>query len=122
MLEDTVQRRIRISETQYHRNKNLVINDKIVATRTNMGKILLNDPETFKKYIKNLPKEYLREEPNLEKQTIAELDDTTKEEYDEYQDVEKQYIRRERSRAQFSGTTRPKRLPKQFQPKRRGRR
>lgn len=78
-----------------------------IARRDNFGRIKILDEETYTKYIKNTPSEYLRQPDQLDKTVIPELEEETKETAEKYNEVEKEYYRKERMRAQF-GTTRPK--------------
>lgn len=78
-----------------------------IARRDNFGRIKILDEETYTKYIKNTPSEYLRQPDKLDTTIIPELEEESKETAEKYNEVEKEYYRKERMRAQF-GTTRPK--------------
>lgn len=78
-----------------------------IARRDNFGRIKILDEEAYAKYIKNTPSEYLRQPDQLDKTVIPELEEDNKETTEKYNEVEKEYYRKERMRAQF-GTTRPK--------------
>jgi hypothetical protein len=89
------------------KSKDFVVNGGIVASRDNFGRIKITNQLEYSKYIKNTPSEYLRQPDQLDKTVIPELEEETKETAEKYNEVEKEYYRKERMRAQF-GTTRPK--------------
>tara|TARA_B110000495_G_scaffold172204_1_gene160963 strand:+ start:2422 stop:4341 length:1920 start_codon:yes stop_codon:yes gene_type:complete len=90
------------------KSKNLLIDSKSVASRDNLGRIIISDKTTYQKYIKDTPKEYLKQEDTLESSLIPDLESDNKSKSEKYSDMEKEYYRKQRAQAQF-GTTRPKR-------------
>ena len=91
------------------KSKNLKISGSVVATRDNLGRITVLDKDTFSKYIKNTPSVYLKQSDSLDSNLIPELEKDNEEKLSKFSDIEKEYYRRERAKAQFAGTTRPKR-------------
>jgi len=80
-----------------------------VARRDNFGRIKILDKEAYTKYIKNTPSEYLKQPDKLDTTVIPELEEKNKETTEKYNEMEKEYYRKERAKAQFAGTTLPKR-------------
>jgi len=78
-----------------------------VAGRDNFGRIKILDGATYAKYIKNTPSEYLKQPDKLDTTVIPELEEENKETTEKYNEMEKEYYRKERAKAQF-GTTKPK--------------
>jgi len=83
------------------------VNGVKIARRDNFGKIKILDKEAYAKYIKNTPSEYLKQPDKLDTTVIPELEEENKEKTEKYNEIEKEYYRKERAKAQF-GTTRPK--------------
>ena len=79
-----------------------------VARRDNFGRIKILDGATYAKYIKNTPSEYLKQPDQLDTTVIPELEEENKETTEKYNEIEKEYYRKERAKAQF-GTIKPKR-------------
>ena len=79
-----------------------------VARRDNFGRINILDGATYAKYIKNTPSEYLKQPDELDTTVIPELEEENKETTEKYNEIEKEYYRKERAKAQF-GTIKPKR-------------
>ena len=78
-----------------------------VARRDNFGRIKILDGATYAKYIKDTPSEYLKQPDKLDTTVIPELEEKNKEKTEKYNEMEKEYYRKERAKAQF-GTTKPK--------------
>ena len=78
-----------------------------VARRDNFGRIKILDGATYAKYVKNTPSEYLKQPDKLDTTVIPELEEENKETTEKYNEIEKEYYRKERAKAQF-GTTKPK--------------
>ena len=78
-----------------------------VARRDNFGRIKILDGATYAKYIKDTPSEYLKQPDKLDTTVIPELEEDNKETTEKYNEMEKEYYRKERAKAQF-GTIRPK--------------
>jgi hypothetical protein len=83
------------------------VNGSKIARRDNFGRIKILDKEAYAKYIKNTPSEYLKQPDKLDTTVIPELEEENKEKTEKYNEIEKEYYRKERAKAQF-GTTRPK--------------
>lgn len=90
------------------KSKNLLISGKSVASRDNLGRITISDKPAYQKYIKDTPKEYLKQADTLDSSLIPDLEETNITKSEKYSDMEKEYYRKQRAKAQF-GTTRPKR-------------
>tara|TARA_B110000467_G_C18334820_1_gene496582 strand:- start:1947 stop:4025 length:2079 start_codon:yes stop_codon:yes gene_type:complete len=94
------------------KSRSLKINGSTVATRDNLGRITVHDSSTFSKYIKNTPAEYLKQADTLDAKLIPELEKDNDERLSKFTDIEKEYYKRERAKAQFAGSIRPKRIRK----------
>jgi len=79
-----------------------------IASRDNFGRIKILDNEAYSKYIKNTPSEYLKQPDKLDSTVIPELDSENEKETENYNEIEKEYYRKERAKAQFAGTNMPK--------------
>lgn len=89
------------------KSKDFVVNGGIVASRDNFGRIKITNQLEYSKYIKNTPSEYLRQPDQLDTTVIPELEEENKETTEKYNEMEKEYYRKQRAKAQF-GTIRPK--------------
>jgi CRISPR/Cas system-associated protein endoribonuclease Cas2 len=89
--------------------KDLSISGNVVASRDNLGRVTISDQTSYEKYIKNTPSEYLKQPDNLDNTIIPELEKENTEQGSKYSEIEKEYYRKERAKAQFAGVTKPMR-------------
>lgn len=90
------------------KSREFVVNGDIIANRDNLGRVTISDKATYEKYIKNTPSQYLKQPDKLDSTVIPELEKENEEEISKYSDIEKEYYRKERAKAQFAGSTKPK--------------
>lgn len=91
------------------KSKELSISGNIVASRDNLGRVTISDKTSYEKYIKDTPSEYLKQPDKLDTTIIPELEKEDTEQASKYSEMELEYYRKERAKAQFAGVTKPKR-------------
>jgi hypothetical protein len=95
--------------------KDFKVNNTVVATRDNLGRVAIKDQDIFGKYVQNLPSVYYKPaEEDYTKQKIAGLESEYDKEIEEYQQGESEVSYRQRAEAELGNVSSPRRLPSYF--------
>lgn len=95
--------------------KDFKVDNTIVATRDNLGRVAIKDQDVFGRYVQNLPSVYYKPaEEDYTKQKIAGLESEYDKEIEEYQQGESEVSYRQRAEAELGNVSSPRRLPSYF--------
>ena len=95
--------------------KDFKVDNTVVATRDNLGRVAIKDQDVFGRYVQNLPSVYYKPaEEDYTKQKIAGLESEYDKEIEEYQQGESEVSYRQRAEAELGNVSSPRRLPSYF--------
>jgi len=95
--------------------KDFKVDNTVVATRDNLGRVAIKDQDIFGRYVQNLPSVYYKPaEEDYTKQKIAGLESEYDKEIEEYQQGESEVSYRQRAEAELGNVSSPRRLPSYF--------
>ena len=95
--------------------KDFKVDNTVVATRDNLGRVAIKDQDIFRRYVQNLPSVYYKPaEEDYTKQKIAGLESEYDKEIEEYQQGESEVSYRQRAEAELGNVSSPRRLPSYF--------